>query len=138
MPLEIVPIPKHAYGKHGVVSVKFIEDVGRWKIQLNSHRAGLFCFTDRVCLGAPKVVIDDGLLRKKIRDPGTNHMFIFIAGELTPYESGPGRDARRINVHTRAPKSREEAFFQYLDTGKMIPESVSFFFGDENGKAWIQ
>jgi hypothetical protein len=135
MPITIEPIPERVHGEYAVISVKFIDDQGRWKVQLRSHRAGVFLFTDRVHLSYATVVVDDSLVRKKIRDPDSGHMFIFMGGRLALYDGVPG-SAHRINVATRTPQSPKDVYFKYVDSGEPVV-AFEHFYGDEQGRAWV-
>ena len=136
MPLQIQPIPEDAIGKRAVASVKFIDGTGRWKIQLRHHLTGLFVFTSHVYLKNAEVIVDEGLVRKKIKDPESGHMFIFMAGDLADDLWTPPNYAERINVATREPKTIEDAHFVTLPDRKPLPD-FAHFLGDANGHAWV-
>jgi DNA-binding cell septation regulator SpoVG len=135
MSIKVIPVSDDAFGEYAVVSVKFVDGVGRWKVQLNSHRTGLFCFTDRVHLTYATVIVDEKLVQKKIREPDSGHMFIFMGGRLARYDGVPGA-AHRINVATRQPKSMKDAYFKYVANDEPV-WAFEDFYGDEQGRAWV-
>lgn len=133
--IAVETIPENLHGAYVFASVKFIDNVGRWKLQLNSYRAGLLMFTDKVMLTDADLVVDDRLAAKKVRNPDYRLMWGFAGGRITEWEP-PFASARRVNVLTRDPANVGEARFIYADT-KMDVGKIKVFWGDSNGKAWV-
>jgi len=129
---KLKPISPDDYGQLAVVSVVFVRGQPRWKIQLNTHHAPLFCFTDEVFLENAFTIYDPALIRKKILDPSAKHMFAFIAGRLR----GPVEEPlRRLTISTRVPGVVDEVYFKYYGTQERLLD-FEYFVGDKDGIAW--